>query len=179
MHQAAKRGIKVLMDLVVNHTSDEHPWFQQARAARTRRIRDWYVWSKKRPKHWNKGMVFPGVQDRTWTFDRKRAGVLLPPLLRFPAGPEHGQPDVRREILRIMGYWLQLGVHGFRVDAVPFVIESTEPGPARGRKAVRVPRGVPPLPAVAPRRRDPARRGERAAGGEREVLRRERRRAST
>src|SRR5690606_821796 len=71
MHQAKTRGFRVLMDLVANHTSDEHPWFQESRSDKHSRLRDWYVWSKERPQDWDKGMVFPGQQERTWTYDRK------------------------------------------------------------------------------------------------------------
>ena len=70
MNQANKRGISVIMDLVVNHTSDEHRWFQIGRAKKETKYYDYYVWSKKRPKDWNKGMVFPGVQRSTWTRDK-------------------------------------------------------------------------------------------------------------
>src|SRR5690606_10855493 len=69
MHQAKQRGIRVIMDLVVNHTSDRHRWFQSARQDRSSPYRDWYIWSKKRPPDWNQGMVFPGVQHSTWTRD--------------------------------------------------------------------------------------------------------------
>ncbi|HEV2735651.1 MAG TPA: alpha-amylase family glycosyl hydrolase, partial [Longimicrobiaceae bacterium] len=69
MHQAQKRGIRVLMDLVVNHTSDEHPWFREARGDPDSPRRNWYVWSRKRPANWDQGMVFPGVQESTWTRD--------------------------------------------------------------------------------------------------------------
>jgi maltose alpha-D-glucosyltransferase / alpha-amylase len=134
MHQAAKRGIKVLMDLVVNHTSNEHPWFEQARTDRDSPYRDWYNWSKKRPKHWNKGMVFPGEQDRTWTFDRRAQAYYFHRFYDFQPDLNMDNPHVRREILRIMGYWLQLGVHGFRVDAVPFVLESVDPDRLEGEK---------------------------------------------
>lgn len=72
MHQAKKRGIKVIIDLVVNHTSDQHPWFLNARSAKNAKHRDWYVWSDKKPKDWDKGMVFPGVQKATWTHDKRR-----------------------------------------------------------------------------------------------------------
>src|SRR5688572_7504136 len=71
MHEAKQRGIKVLIDLAVNHTSDEHPWFQEARSNPDSPYHDWYVWSEERPEDWDKGMVFPGVQKRTWTYDRK------------------------------------------------------------------------------------------------------------
>src|SRR5690606_24839409 len=60
MHQAGRRGLKVLIDLVVNHTSNRHPWFEAARSDPDSPYRDWYIWSKKRPPNWNKGMVFPG-----------------------------------------------------------------------------------------------------------------------
>ena len=65
-----QRGIRVIIDLVVNHTSDQHPWFQAARTRSTIEYRDWYCWSKKKPPGANKGMVFPGVQKSTWTYDR-------------------------------------------------------------------------------------------------------------
>jgi maltose alpha-D-glucosyltransferase/alpha-amylase len=134
LHQAKKRGIKVLMDLVVNHTSDEHPWFQQARSDKDSRYRDWYVWSKKRPSDWNKGMVFPGVQEQTWTYDRKAKAYYYHRFYEFQPDLNVDNPQVRTEIRRIMGYWLQLGLEGFRVDAVPFVIESTVPGKEKGKQ---------------------------------------------
>jgi maltose alpha-D-glucosyltransferase / alpha-amylase len=134
MHQAGKRGIKVLIDLVVNHTSNEHPWFENGRSAADSRYRSWYVWSKKRPKHWNKGMVFPGEQNSTWTFDRKARQYYFHRFYAFQPDLNMDNPQVRREVQRVMGYWLQLGVDGFRMDAVPFVIESTDPGKSDGEQ---------------------------------------------
>jgi maltose alpha-D-glucosyltransferase/alpha-amylase len=132
IHQAQKRGIKVLMDLVVNHTSVEHPWFQAARSDESSRYRDWYVWSKKRPAGWNKGMVFPGVQHTTWTRDEKADAYYFHRFYDFQPDLNMDNTDVRFEIRRIMGYWLQMGVAGFRVDAVPFLIETTVPGSEQG-----------------------------------------------
>ena len=126
VHQASNRGFRVLMDLVVNHTSDEHPWFTQSRNRSSAR-RDWYLWEKKRPKNWNKGMVFPGVQERTWTFDRKSREYYFHRFFEFQPDLNVDNPAVRNEIHRIMGYWLALGVSGFRVDAVPFLIERVAP----------------------------------------------------
>src|SRR5580704_352880 len=70
-HAAKQRGIRVIIDLVVNHTSNQHPWFKEARRDPHSRYRDWYVWSKKKPPDANRGMVFPGVQKSTWTYDRQ------------------------------------------------------------------------------------------------------------
>jgi maltose alpha-D-glucosyltransferase / alpha-amylase len=64
-----QRGLRVMIDLVVNHTSDQHPWFQEARRDPKSKYRDWYVWSKKKPKNAASGIVFPGVQKSTWTYD--------------------------------------------------------------------------------------------------------------
>jgi maltose alpha-D-glucosyltransferase / alpha-amylase len=128
MHQAKKRGLKVLIDLVVNHTSDRHPWFQSARSDPGSPYRDWYNWSKKRPSNWNKGMVFPGQQDRTWTFDRKAGAYYYHRFYDFQPDLNMDNPAVRAEVRRVMGFWLQLGVDGFRLDAVPFMIESVVPG---------------------------------------------------
>jgi len=69
-NQASSLGINVVIDLVVNHTSIDHPWFQHARKDRQSPFRNWYVWSKEKPENFNQGMVFPGVQKTTWTFDR-------------------------------------------------------------------------------------------------------------
>jgi maltose alpha-D-glucosyltransferase / alpha-amylase len=134
MHQAKKKGIKVLIDLVVNHTSNEHPWFVEGRSAADSRYRSWYVWSKQRPRHWNKGMVFPGEQESTWTFDRKAREYYFHRFYAFQPDLNMDNPQVRGEVQRVMGYWLQLGVDGFRVDAVPFVIESVEPGRPDGKQ---------------------------------------------
>src|SRR5215208_2630075 len=131
VHEAGKRGIRVIIDLVVNHTSNRHRWFQEARADEASRYRDWYVWSKTRPKGWNKGMVFPGVQRSTWTYDDEARAYYFHRFYDFQPDLNMDNPEVRTEVRRIMGYWLQLGVNGFRVDAVPFILES----PSRsGRK---------------------------------------------
>ena len=122
MNHAEQLGMRVIVDLVVNHTSIRHPWFQEARNDPKSPYRDWYVWSKNGRRTGTTGWSFPACRR-----PRGRAipwpGLLLPSLLRLPAGPEHANPAVRTEIQRIMGFWLQLGVSGFRMDAVPFLIE--------------------------------------------------------
>ncbi|MGH7825601.1 MAG: alpha-amylase family protein [Candidatus Binatia bacterium] len=128
MHQAQKRGMQVIMDLVVNHTSDQHLWFQAARSDKNSPYRDWYVWSKKRPSDWKSGMVFPGVQHSTWTYDKESREYYFHRFYHFQPDLNMDNPAVRTEIRRIMGYWIELGVVGFRVDAVPFIIETPAPG---------------------------------------------------
>lgn len=118
MHQANKRGIKVIIDLVVNHTSDQHPWFQDARSSEDAKHRDWYVWSKERPSDWNEGMVFPGVQEATWTYDKAAKAYYFHRFYKFQPDLNIDNPKVREEIHRIMGFWLELGVAGFRVDEI-------------------------------------------------------------
>jgi maltose alpha-D-glucosyltransferase/alpha-amylase len=127
-HAAKQRGIRVIADLVVNHTSDQHPWFKEARSSKNSRHRDWYVWSKTRPKDWNQGMVFPGVQKSTWSHDPKSGEWYFHRFYDFQPDLNTSNPEVQAEIRRIMGFWLQLGVSGFRMDAVPFVISKKGPG---------------------------------------------------
>jgi len=122
-HHAHSRGIRVLVDLVVNHTSDKHPWFQAARSDKDSKYRDYYVWSDKKPKDSRKGMVFPGVQKTTWTWDDKAGAYYFHRFFDFQPELNVSNPAVREEICKIMGFWLELGVSGFRVDAVPFLIE--------------------------------------------------------
>jgi maltose alpha-D-glucosyltransferase / alpha-amylase len=127
MHEAEGRGIRVLIDLVVNHTSDQHPWFKGARGGRGAPRHDWYVWAGKRPSDWQSGMVFPGVQRTTWTFERRAREYYFHRFYDFEPDLNMANRRVREEIRRIMGFWLQLGIAGFRVDAVPFVIEVPSP----------------------------------------------------
>jgi maltose alpha-D-glucosyltransferase / alpha-amylase len=124
MHHAKKRGIKVIIDLVVNHTSDQHPWFQEARKDPESPYRDWYIWSEKKPKDADEGMVFPGVQKTTWTFDKQAKAYYHHRFYEHQPDLNMDNDNVREEIRRVMGYWLELGVAGFRVDAVPFILES-------------------------------------------------------
>ncbi len=123
-HGAQQRGIRVLIDLVVNHTSDKHPWFQHARNDPASPYRDWYVWSKRRPPNFKKGMVFPGVQKTTWSYDACAKEWYFHRFYDFQPDLNTSNPAVQSEILKIMGFWIQLGVSGFRMDAVPFVISS-------------------------------------------------------
>ena len=121
-HGCEQRGIRVLIDLVVNHTSDQHPWFQQARSDPKCRYRDWYVWADTEPANAAEGIVFPGVQTSTWTRDPVARAWYFHRFYDFQPDLDTANPEVLAEILRIMGFWLQLGVSGFRMDAVPFVI---------------------------------------------------------
>jgi maltose alpha-D-glucosyltransferase / alpha-amylase len=123
MNHARALGIRVIVDLVVNHTSIEHPWFQHARRHRQSPFRDWYVWSRTRPADHDTGMVFPGVQKTTWTKDRLAKAFYFHRFYEFQADLNTHHKAVRNEIYKIMGFWLELGVSGFRMDAVPFLIE--------------------------------------------------------
>jgi len=122
MNHAEQIGIRVIADLVVNHTSDRHPWFQAARKDPKSPYRNWYLWSRTRPPDYNKGMVFPGVQKATWTRDELAGEYYFHRFYDFQPDLDTMNEAVRTEILRIMGFWLQLGVCGFRMDAVPFLI---------------------------------------------------------
>ncbi|WP_433115185.1 alpha-amylase family protein [Micromonospora sp. CA-246542] len=128
LHQAQNRGIRVIIDLVVNHTSDEHPWFQSARSSPDSPYRDWFVWSDTEPDDRHQGMVFPGEQKETWSYDRTAKAWFYHRFYRFQPDLNFANPEVRAEVKKIMSFWLQLGVSGFRMDAVPFIIELTEPG---------------------------------------------------
>ncbi|WP_420149191.1 alpha-amylase family protein [Spirosoma sp.] len=123
MRQAKQRGIRVMMDLVTNHTSDQHPWFKQARQSKASPYRSWYVWSEERPKKWDKGMVFPGVQKDIWTFDKQAGEYFYHRFYDTQPDLNMQNPAVQREMRKIVRHWLAKGIEGFRVDAVPFLIE--------------------------------------------------------
>ena len=122
-HQASERGIRIIIDLVINHTSDQHPWFKAACADPESPFREFYVWSKTKPKDAQSGMVFPGVQTTTWTRNAQAKAYYFHRFYEHQPDLNIANPAVREEMQRIMGFWLQLGVSGFRMDAAPFVIE--------------------------------------------------------
>ncbi|PYM00919.1 MAG: trehalose synthase [Verrucomicrobia bacterium] len=126
-HGAKQQGMRVLIDLAVNHTSDQHPWFKQARSDPKSKYRNWYVWSKTKPRYADKGMVFPGVQKSTWNHDREAKAWYFHRFYDFQPDLNTSHPEVQAEILKIMGFWIQLGVSGFRMDAVPFIISTKGP----------------------------------------------------
>jgi maltose alpha-D-glucosyltransferase/alpha-amylase len=128
MNHAEALGIRVILDLVVNHTSVDSPWFQAARSSPKSHYRDWYVWSNERPKNHKEGIVFPGEQKTTWTLDRRAKQYYFHRFYEHQADLNTWNPYVRAEIQKIMGFWLQLGVSGFRMDAVPFLIEKKGAG---------------------------------------------------
>jgi maltose alpha-D-glucosyltransferase/alpha-amylase len=123
-NEAKQRGIRVMIDLVVNHTSDQHPWFQEARRDPNSKFRDFYVWSAKKPATADEGMVFPGVQKTTWTRDPVAGQYYFHRFYDFQPDLNTENPLVLAEIRKIMGFWLELGVCGFRMDAMPFVIQT-------------------------------------------------------
>ena len=130
-HACKSRGIRVLIDLVINHTSDQHPWFKAARSSPDSPYRDWYIWADEKPKDADKGMVFPGVQESTWDYDEKAEAWYYHRFFKFQPDLNYENPKVRAEVLRIIGFWIELGVSGFRVDAVPFVIGRDTPAPGK------------------------------------------------
>ena len=116
---ARERGIRIILDLVVNHTSDEHPWFISARSSPDSPYRDWYVWSVEEPPNRHQGTVFPGEQTETWTFDEQAQAWYFHRFYDFQPDLNWANPAVRAEMAKVMSFWLQLGAAGFRIDAAP------------------------------------------------------------
>ena len=120
IRHARDRGLRVIVDLVVNHTSDRHPWFRAARADRSSPFRDYYVWSDD-----------PGSEDGTtpdnWTWDEAAGQYYNHSFAPFQPDLNIANPAVRDQIAKIVGFWLALGVSGFRMDAVPFLVQEINP----------------------------------------------------
>lgn len=121
-HSCRTRGIRLIMDLVLNHTSDEHPWFQAAVADKNSKYRDYYIWADKKPEDAHDGMVFPGVQETTWSWHNRAKAYYYHKFFKFQPDLNIANEEVQNELLKIIGFWLELGVSGFRMDAVPFLI---------------------------------------------------------
>jgi trehalose synthase len=123
---AHDRGINVIADLVVNHTSDRHPWFQASRRSTTNRYRDHYVWRDTEPPDTSTQVVFPDREDSVWELDDRTGEWYLHNFYKHQPDLNLANPAVVDEILRVVGFWLELGFDGFRVDGIPFLEQNAE-----------------------------------------------------
>jgi len=125
VHRAGEYGIRVIIDLVVHHTSDQHPWFQAGRHNEKSRYRDYYVWAHHPPPpEPGRGTIFPGEEETVWTYDEEARAFYHHRFYHFEPGLNHANPDVQDEIMRIMDFWLSFGIAGFRVDAASHMLEN-------------------------------------------------------
>jgi trehalose synthase len=122
---ARDRGMRVIVDLVVNHTSDRHPWFRAARSSKDSPYRDYYVWRADPPDDTSAQVVFPDQEDSIWEYDDRTGEYYLHRFYKHQPDLNVTHPKVRDEIAKVMGFWLELGISGFRVDAVPFFLGLT------------------------------------------------------
>lgn len=121
---AKDRGLRVIVDLVINHTSDQHPWFRSALESRESRFRDYYVWSDEPRDDLFDMVIFPGEETSNWELHDGTGEYYLHRFYAHQPDLNISNPEVRDAFAEIAGLWLQLGVDGFRVDAVPYLIET-------------------------------------------------------
>ncbi len=123
LRAAHGRGMRIVMDLVLNHTSDQHPWFQAARADRNSPYRDYYVWSDSDQKYADARIIFLDTEKSNWTWDETAGQYYWHRFYASQPDLNFDHPAVQDEMLRVVDFWLGLGVDGFRVDAVPYLYE--------------------------------------------------------
>lgn len=123
VQEAHRRGLKVITDLVVNHTSDQHTWFQSARQDKNSPYRNYYVWSDTGTEYSSIRLVFPDFEPSNWTYDETAGQYFWHRFYRTQPDLNFENPAVQEEILNIMRFWFALGVDGFRLDAVLYLYE--------------------------------------------------------
>ena len=120
---AHRRGLKVITDLVVNHTSDQHPWFQEARRDPTSPKRDYYVWSDTDRRYPEARIIFVDTEKSNWTWDPEAKAYFWHRFFSHQPDLNYDNPKVQQAILDAMRFWLDKGLDGFRCDAVPYLFE--------------------------------------------------------
>ena len=124
IHEAHARGLRVITELVVNHTSDQHPWFQRAREAKPGSpARDFYVWSDNDHRYASTRIIFIDTEKSNWTWDEKAGAYYWHRFYSHQPDLNFDNPRVLHEVLSVMRFWLDLGVDGMRLDAVPYLVE--------------------------------------------------------
>jgi maltose alpha-D-glucosyltransferase / alpha-amylase len=121
--QAHRRGIRVIADLVMNHTSDQHPWFQESRKDRTNPKADWYVWSDDNERWSEARVIFVDSEPSNWTYDPMREQYFWHRFFHHQPDLNFDNPEVQEAMLDVVRFWLDLGLDGFRLDAVPYLFE--------------------------------------------------------
>ncbi len=121
---AHRRGIRVITELVINHTSDQHPWFQKARRSKPgSAARDFYVWSDTDERYQGTRIIFVDTEKSNWTWDPEAHAFFWHRFYSHQPDLNFDNPRVLDEVLRIMRYWLDMGVDGLRLDAIPYLVE--------------------------------------------------------
>jgi maltose alpha-D-glucosyltransferase/alpha-amylase len=123
---AHERGLRVIIEMVLNHTSDQHPWFQESRSSRDNPKRDWYVWSDTDSKYRGTRIIFLDTEMSNWAWDPISKSYYWHRFFSHQPDLNYDNPTVRDEMWDVMKFWLELGVDGFRLDAVPYLIEREE-----------------------------------------------------
>lgn len=122
--EAHRRGLRVITELVINHTSDQHPWFQRARHAKKEsKARDYYVWSDSPEKYSGTRIIFLDTENSNWTWDPVAGQYFWHRFYSHQPDLNFDNPQVMKEVLSVMRFWLDLGVDGLRLDAIPYLIE--------------------------------------------------------
>jgi maltose alpha-D-glucosyltransferase / alpha-amylase len=119
---AHSRGIRVVADMVVNHTSDQHPWFQESRKPGSPR-RDWYVWSDTNEKYGDARIIFVDSEKSNWTWDEEAGAFYWHRFFSHQPDLNYDNEEVQEQMLAALRFWLDLGLDGFRLDAVPYLFE--------------------------------------------------------
>lgn len=120
---AHERGIRVIIELVLNHTSDQHPWFQESRTSRDNPKRDWYVWSETDNRYKGARIIFLDTEMSNWAWDPISKAYYWHRFFSHQPDLNYDNPAVREEMWQVMKFWLEMGVDGFRLDAVPYLVE--------------------------------------------------------
>ncbi len=123
VEEAHKRGIRVIADLVMNHTSDEHPWFLESRLDRTNPKADWYVWRDEDSEYGDARVIFVDAEKSNWTFDPQRGQFYWHRFFSHQPDLNYDNPEVADTMIDVCRYWLDIGLDGFRLDAVPYLYE--------------------------------------------------------
>jgi maltose alpha-D-glucosyltransferase/alpha-amylase len=120
---AHNRGIRVIIEMVLNHTSDQHPWFQEARSSRDNPKRDWYVWSDTDTKYQGVRIIFLDTEMSNWTWDPVSKSYYWHRFFSHQPDLNFDNPAVFEATWEVMKFWLDMGIDGFRLDAVPYLVE--------------------------------------------------------
>jgi maltose alpha-D-glucosyltransferase/alpha-amylase len=120
---AHQRGIRVIADLVMNHTSIDHPWFQEARSSPDNPKRDWYVWSPTDDRYSDARVIFVDAEASNWTWDPVAGAYYWHRFFSHQPDLNYDNPEVREEMISVLNFWLDTGLDGFRLDAVPYLFE--------------------------------------------------------